>query len=201
MSARFLEVKKQLSKDPIMAKLIEQFGPIEITKYDNVFQHIVESIIGQQLSEKAGTTITNRFKALFPDILFPLPADILALEDQLIRNCGISFSKISYIKGLSQAVLDKTLELEKLDGLSNEEVANELTKIKGIGMWTAEMVMMFTLGRENVFSYGDVGLRNAINRLYSIEKNDVVKMQSIVEKWSPYKTYACRYLWKSLDIK
>jgi DNA-3-methyladenine glycosylase II len=99
-------------------------------------------------------------------------------------------------------VLDKTIHLEKLDKLSNEEIIRELTQVKGIGPWTAEMFLMFSLKREDVFSHGDLGLRNAIQKIYGFkEKPTIQQVEKIIKKWSPYKTYACRILWKSLMIK
>ena len=109
--------------------------------------------------------------------------------------------KVKYIKDLAQKTLDKTLDLSKLTNMTDGDVLTELTKVKGIGPWTAEMFLMFTLGREDVFSHGDLGLKNAIKKLYGFKKDPSKKqVEKIVNKWSPYRTFACRILWKSLEI-
>jgi DNA-3-methyladenine glycosylase II len=158
----------------------------------------VESIVSQQLSVKASDTIWKRFKKLFGKKKIT-PDNLLKIEDEQIRAAGISYSKIKYMKGLSTMILKNELNLSAISTLSNEEVLLELTKVKGIGPWTAEMILMFSLGREDVFSLGDIGLRNAIAKLYNIDRDDLKKVEKISETWKPYRTYAARYLWKSLD--
>ena len=126
----------------------------------------------------------------------------MKIPDQKIRDAGLSWAKVKYLKDLADKVKNKVIHLEKLDTLSNEEVITELTKVKGIGPWTAEMFLMFTLGREDVFSHGDLGLKNAIKKLYGFKKDPTRKqVEKIIARWTPYKTYACRILWKSLEIK
>jgi DNA-3-methyladenine glycosylase II len=182
--------------DPILYKAI--FGPVTLTKTTDYFAHLCEAIISQQLSEKAGSTIWNRFVALFPDKKIT-PELVLAMPDEKIRAVGPSRSKISYLKNL--AMHTKLLDLQTLGDMKNEDVVIELTKVKGIGPWTAEMFLMFALGRPDVFSFGDLGLRNAIKKLYKLKKDPTKKqMEKITKKWSPYRTYACRILWKSLEL-
>lgn len=191
-----------LKKDPVMKSIIEQYGEIEVREVntDIIFQDIIETILGQQLSNKAANTIINRFKALFPKAKkFPTEKQILAMPDEKIRSCGTSWSKIKYIKNVAAASLDGSLELHRIPSLSDEEVYETLVKIKGIGSWTAEMILMFTLGREDIFSVGDVGLQNAMAKHYKIKKGDVKKMLKKAETWRPFRTLAARYLWKSLD--
>ena len=168
---------------------------------DDYFKSLCGEIIGQQLSSKAADTIYARFEKLFNGKKIT-PKDALKLQDQNLRNAGMSWSKVKFIKDLAQKVLEKNLQLDKLDKFSDELVMAELMKVKGIGPWTAEMFLMFTLQREDVFSHGDLGLRNAIKKLYKFQKEPTKKqIEKIVEKWKPYRTYACRILWKSLELK
>jgi DNA-3-methyladenine glycosylase II len=188
-----------LSKDKVLGSFISQYGPLDpILPSKNIFEDIVDSIVSQQLSVKAANTIFTRFKNLFDD-KFPTPDKILSISDEDIRNCGISYSKIKYIKLLSQAIVDKTFIPEKLFNLSDSEVKVKLIALKGIGEWTAEMILIFSLGREDIFSMGDIGLRNAVAKLYGVNRDDLEKIKQISEVWSPYRSYASRYLWKSLD--
>jgi DNA-3-methyladenine glycosylase II len=169
-------------------------------KPDDPFIDLIESIISQQLSIKAADTIFNRFKKLFPKEKIT-PIYLLKLNDKKIRECGISFSKIAYIKGIAQAIVNKEIDFIKLEKLDDEEVIQELVKLKGIGIWTAEMYLMFTLGRPDVFSAGDLGLQNAMIKLYKLEKKP--KKETLIEissKWSPYRTIASRILWRSNDL-
>jgi DNA-3-methyladenine glycosylase II len=185
--------------DPILGKVIDRVPPITLTYRSNYFQTLVESIIGQQLSEKAADTIITRFRGLFSDNDFPQPQEILALPDTAIRNVGISFSKISYIKDLARQTDSGVLNFEDINKMSDEEVIGHLTAVRGIGRWTAEMFLMFALGRPDVFSYGDLGLKNAIKKLYQLHDHPTEKeADRISAKWQPYRTLACRYLWKSL---
>ncbi len=194
-----MNYRSHLQKDKILAAVMNDYdvlpAPIPTT---DLFSDIVSSIVGQQLSTKAADTIWNRFKLLFGRKKIT-PKHVLQLTDEEIRGVGVSYSKVKYIKGLAQMITDREVDLELLPTLSDKEVIDTLTKVKGIGPWTAEMILMFSLGREDVFSYGDLGLRSAIAKLYGIDRDDIASMQLIVEKWSPYRTYASRYLWKSLD--
>lgn len=186
--------------DPILHSVIADIPPVTIPKRTDYFVVLCEAIINQQLSEKAGDTIWNRFIALFPKSKVT-PDAVLALSDAKIRTVGTSWSKISYIKNLATHVQQKTIHLPKLSDMINEEVIREVTKIKGIGPWTAEMFLMFFLGREDVFSYGDLGLRNAIKRLYKFKRDPTRKqMEKIVNRWTPFRTWAARILWKSLEL-
>lgn len=164
------------------------------------FVDLIESIVSQQLSIKAADTIFGRFKNLFPKGKIT-PGQTLKLPDEKIRECGISFSKIKYIKGIAQEIIDKKLNLKSFEKKSDEEVISELVKLKGIGQWTAEMFLMFTLGRSDVFSAGDLGLQNAMIKIYKLEKPKKEELLIISEKWSPHRTIASRILWKSLESK
>ena len=190
-----------LSKDPVMKKLIDTHGELDWDwEVKDIFTAIVGEIISQQLSGKAADTIEGRFKKLLKQPDLYSPQEILKLENEVIRSqAGISYAKIKYIKGLSQAVIDKTINLDAIELLSNEEALVQLTQLKGIGPWTAEMLLMFTYKRPDVFSLGDAGLRKAISILYKIDRSDGVAILKLSERWKPYRTFASRYLWKSLD--
>jgi len=186
--------------DPLLYAIAIKIKLEERNKSTDYFVDLVESIISQQLSIKASDTIFGRFKKLFPKEKIT-PEETLRLDDAKIRECGISFNKIKYIKGISEAVVEKQIDLDKLDSLTNEEVILELVKLKGIGQWTAEMFLMFCLGRPDVFSTGDLGLQNAIIRLYKLDpKPKKEKLLEISSAWTPYRTTASRILWRSLEL-
>ncbi|MCL5435033.1 MAG: DNA-3-methyladenine glycosylase [Patescibacteria group bacterium] len=183
--------------DPILNKLHKKYGPHKFEdRSEKLYEELVESIIGQQLSGKAADTIFKRFLALFNN-KFPTPEKLMKTDDEKLRSAGMSYSKAAYIKNIAKAFKEKQLEVKKIKKLSDEEVRKELTKIKGVGNWTAEMILIFTLKREDVFSLGDAGLRHAIKNLYKIEKEkDILKLS---ENWKPNRSFACWYLWRSLE--
>ncbi len=191
-----------LKKDPIFKKLIQNYDlPAfsQRTKTDDLFAALVRAIVNQQLSGKAADTILQRFKNLYKPKSFPTPLQVIKTSDEKLRACGLSYSKIKYIKGLALAVHEKTLDLQSLVDLSDEEVIFELTKLKGIGKWTAEMILIFSLNRPDVFSLGDLGICTAVSRLYNVDRKNIKKIEKISLKWSPYRSIACWYLWRSLD--
>ncbi|HRN96246.1 MAG TPA: DNA-3-methyladenine glycosylase [Candidatus Levybacteria bacterium] len=189
---------KHLSQDPIMKQLIDTYE-LPGWSYDkNLFLELVESIIGQQLSVKAADTITRRFKEAVGSET-PTPEQILAIDDDTLRAAGNSYSKIKYIKGICVAVVNKEIDFESFRNMEDEEVITELIQLKGVGRWTAEMFLMFSFGREDVFSLGDLGLRNAVARLYNVDRDDLKAIEEISIQWKPYRSLASRYLWKSLD--
>lgn len=186
--------------DPVLYDAALKIQLEKMTKSKDLFIDLVESIISQQLSIKASDTIFNRFKKLFKNEKIN-PKDLLKIPDQKIRDCGISFSKIKYIKGIADEIVNNNLNLDKLDKLTDEEVIQELVKLKGIGNWTAKMYLMFTLDRPDVFSTGDLGLQNAIIKLYKLDNKPTKEMLlELSRKWSPYRTTASRILWRSLEI-
>lgn len=189
---------RHLKKDLVLSEIIKQYKIEESNSSVDLYQDLIDSIISQQLSGKAAATIFGRFKLLFGK-KFPTPKQILKMPDDKIRACGISYSKIRYIKGICQAIEDNTLNIKKISTLSDEEVIIELTKLKGVGRWTAEMILIFSLRRPDVFSVGDLGLRTAVSKLYKIEREDRAKIEELAKKWSPYRSLAARLLWKSLE--
>ncbi len=184
--------------DPIIKNLKKKFGELQWSEEKDLFKALVEAIISQQLSIRASDTIFGRFKDLFGK-KFPTPRQILSTPDNKLRSAGLSGAKVKYVKSLSEFIETKQLVLENLSNLSDEEVIIELTRVKGIGKWTAEMVLIFDLRRPDVFSLGDLGLRKAVSRLYSVDINDLAKIEEISLRWKPYRSTAARYLWKSLD--
>jgi DNA-3-methyladenine glycosylase II len=192
---------KELSqKDPILAKVIRDVGEIEWKEDESYFYSLVSSIVSQQLSTKAADTIWKRFVALLPDGK-TTPESVVTLEDQLIRDAGISWSKIKYIKDLAEKTLSSGILFEQFEIMTEEEIIEELIKVKGIGRWTAEMFLMFNMQRPDVFSYGDLGLRRALQNLYNLDHEPTVAEADIIsEVWRPYRTIASRYLWRSLEV-
>lgn len=186
--------------DPVLYSIAIKIKLEERGKSEDYFIDLVESIISQQLSIKAADTIFGRFKKLFPKEKIT-PEYLLTIDDQKVRKCGISFSKIKYIKGIAQAIIDKQIDLKALEKMSDEDVILELVRLKGIGLWTAEMYLMFSLKRPDIFSAGDLGLQNAIIRIYNLDKKPKKeKLLEISAVWAPYRTTASRILWKSLEI-
>ncbi len=192
--------QKHLSKDTILKALIDRFGAINYKPPPDRFTNLVSEIIGQQLSSKAANTIYSRFLTLFPNKKFT-PDLILAEPLEKLRGIGTSWAKARSLHDLSQKVLAKTIQLDKLDSLSDEEVIAHLTQVKGIGRWTAEMKLMFTLQRPDILPLDDVGIQNAFVKHYRFKKDKRLKtkMLKTAKSWRPYRTIACWYLWKSLD--
>jgi DNA-3-methyladenine glycosylase II len=187
-----------LQKDKILSEIIITNEQPIFSREINVYLDILDSIVSQQLSVKAAATIFKRFLAVFSTPI-PIPEEILAKSEAELRAVGLSYQKIKYVKSLAQAVKDKTLIIENLAKLSDEAVIAELTKIKGIGRWTAEMILIFSLARQDVFSLGDLGLRNAVARAYGVDRDDLKAIEKISQQWSPHRSLASRYLWKSLN--
>ncbi len=189
---------QHLSQDPVMKKLMDIYTLPGWSYKKNLFLELLASIIGQQLSVKAGDTIEKRFLALF-ETSGPTPENIIKVPDDTLRACGLSYGKIKYIKGVCEAVITGKMDFESLRNLPDEEVVERLIVLKGVGRWTAEMFLMFSFGREDVFSLGDLGLRNAVAKHYGVDRDNLKKIEEISQQWKPYRSLASRYLWKSLD--
>ena len=186
--------------DHLLYSVLKKIADFELTYSHNYFAHLCDSIISQQLSEKVGTVLYERFKLLFLDTDIT-PLHLLALSDETIRTIGTSRNKVVFMKDLAQKVLDKTINLEKINLKTNEEIMQELTQVKGIGPWTVEMFLMSGLAREDIFSLGDLGLKRAIQKLYSFsEEPTKIQMLEISQRWKPYRSYASRILWQSLSL-
>lgn len=168
---------------------------------DGLFTSLCWSIVNQQLSKKAAETIFGRFKLLFKNKKVE-PKQLSKFKIEQLRKVGISYQKVSYLQDLAKKVLDKEVELEKFKKMKDEQIIDALIKVKGIGKWTAEMFLMFALGREDVFSYGDLILRTRVEQLYFKNKKPTIEqVGKITIKWSPYRTYASRILWIGNRIK
>jgi DNA-3-methyladenine glycosylase II len=188
------------SADPVMAAMIERWGPLHLTRTDDYFFTLVDAIASQQLSSKAAATIVGRIRALVPSKERIEPSDILALPDQALRDAGLSWSKVSYIKDLAARVDSGQVHLGRISEMEDEEIINELVAVKGIGRWTAEMFLIFSLARPDVLAVDDLGIRAGIKRLYSLpEMPKPPQMREIGEPWRPYRSYASLYLWRSAD--
>lgn len=195
---------RHLKKDKILEPVIRKYGPVELSTNRNVFWYLCSSIISQQLSVSAARTIKSRFLNLNENKI-PLPEELLRIETEMMRQAGLSEAKSCYLKNVASFAIDKGLTYGKLNKMENEEVIEYLTEIKGVGRWTVEMVLMFSLGREDVFPVDDGGIIAAMKNLYGISSPDkkkrITQMQKIAENWVPYRSYACMYLWKFKDGK
>ena len=190
---------KHLKKDRKLAKVIDQVGIYNLPITENPYESLVEAIITQQLSGKAADSISARFRDIYGK--FPKPADVLKTSDGKLRKAGLSYMKVSYIKDLSNKVESKELRLSHMKNLTDEEVIEQLTIVKGIGRWTAEMFLIFSLGRQDVLPVGDLGLKKGIQRLYSLsELPEKEEMEKIAQKWRPYRSVATWYLWRNLSF-
>jgi DNA-3-methyladenine glycosylase II len=185
--------------DPRMAALIERIGPYKMTYREPDFWALTRSIAGQQLNVKAASTIFARFEAACGD-KGVTPERVLALRETTLRKAGLSGQKSSYIRDLARHVKGGEIVFAELPALPDEEVIARLTKVKGIGVWTVEMFLMFALRRTDVLPVGDYGIRAAMQRLYDLpEMPKSAEMHSIAAAWKPWRTVACWYLWRSLD--
>ena len=189
------------SVDGLLFSVYERVAPISITLIPQSFERLCDAIVSQQLSTKVADVIFGRFKNLFPKGEI-LPLFLLAIPNDVLREIGISNAKVSYLKDLADHVMRKSLVLEDLTNMDDEMVIKTLTKVHGIGRWTAEMFLIFSLGREDIFSFGDLGLRRAIQKIYGYKKEPTLaQMQELSQNWEPYRTWASIILWKSLSLK
>ena len=189
-------------RDPVLRDLIRRFGPCGLARSqrEDPFVAMVEAIVWQQLSTRAAATIYGRVLALLPNGGALTPAALLAVEPDALRGAGLSRAKAAYIRDLAAKVMDGAVHLGRLASLDDERVIAELTQVKGIGRWTAEMFLMFRLHRPDVMPVGDLGIVNAIRRAYRLRKAPTpARMLRIAEAWRPYRSVACWYLWESLD--
>lgn len=195
-----LGIEHIAKNDMRLAELIRTYPQPTFRPHTDYYRELVESIISQQLSVKAAATIYRRFVDSFGHI--PEPDEILTRDDTELRAVGLSGQKTRYIKDLAAKVLAGEVQFDHLDQLSNEEIVAELTAVKGVGEWTVHMFLMFCMGRFNVLPVGDLGIKNAVQRLYSLEATPVPDdIREIAAKngWKPYESVASWYLWKSLE--
>jgi len=187
--------------DPVLARVIESVGAcrIRLTTDGSHFQALTRSIVFQQLSGKAASTILSRVQALFPNGV-PTPEAVLAASDEQLRAAGLSRQKIAYLRDLSSKVQTGALPLDAVETMTDDDLIEHLVQVKGIGRWTAQMFLMFRLGRRDVLPELDLGIQNAIKRAYRMRKRPTPKqVKRIGAKWAPHSSVACWYLWRSLD--
>ena len=193
-----------MAADPVMEAIVERVGPLDLEartrgRPDDSYGALVRSITGQQLSVKAARTIYLRVADLYGGRT-PTPAELIATDPDDLRAAGLSYAKAAYLRDLAERVEDGRLELERFPELDDATVSAELTAIKGVGQWTADVFMMFHLGRQDVLPVGDLGIRNAAELEYGLRKlPSPDRLKRLARPWRPYRTLACVYLWESLD--
>jgi DNA-3-methyladenine glycosylase II len=192
--------------DPVLARLLDENGPPDVRRDpsrpapDDHYGALVRSIVGQQLSVLAARSIYRRLMEFFGGHT-PSPNEVLAADpDEMRLAAGLSRAKTTFLRSLAEHVISGELELERLDDLPDDEVMAELVAVKGIGEWSAHMFLMFQLDRPDVLAVGDLGIRRAVERAYDLEaRPTAAELTSLGEPWRPYRTVACRILWRSLD--
>jgi DNA-3-methyladenine glycosylase II len=186
-------------KDPVLARIIRSTGPIRFELDDDHYEAIVGSIIFQQLAGSAARAILNRFKELYGGRL-PSPREYLSTDTGRLRSSGLSPQKISYIKDLAERLENGRLDLKRLEELSDEEAMRELDAVRGIGRWTAEMFLLFKLGRTDVLPVNDLGLRKAAKNAYRLRKlPSREKFEQLAMNWHPYSSISTLYLWRTTE--
>lgn len=193
-----------MRRDPILAAIIARYGPCRLgtAVSSDIFSGLVQAIVSQQLSTKAAATIYGRVRALLPPDAGPTPAALLGVAEDALRAAGLSRQKISYVRDLSQRALDGFLPTDRLGSMTDEEVIETVTKVKGIGRWSAEMILIFRLLRPDILPVGDLGIVKAVQKAYGLRKPPTPeRLLKIGERWRPYRSVASWYLWASLDNK
>jgi DNA-3-methyladenine glycosylase II len=187
--------------DPVLAELIRRVGPCTLKLQTRRFESLARAIIAQQISGAAAKSIWGRLNtALHPRRV--TPEALARIDDPTLRGCGISPQKLGYLRDLQARVLAKDVRLQRLHHLPDDEIIENLVRVKGIGVWTAQMFLMFSLGRLDVLPHLDLGIRAAIQRLYELpELPDRATCEQTAVPWRPYATIACWYLWRSVDTK
>ena len=188
------------ANDPILRNVIQQVGPCQLKLQPGRFHSLVRSIISQQISGHAARSIRQRLE----DLVAPMKVSAQTMNSltvQRLRSVGLSQQKATYIKDLARKVANDELQLNQIGRLSDEKVIEQLTQVNGIGRWTAQMFLMFCLGRPNVLPYDDLGIRSALRKMYDLDDlpNKAI-CQEIAQPWRPYATIACWYCWRSLDL-
>lgn len=201
MSAEKEQIKKILASDPALRPLVEQLPFPENQEDRNLYFDLIRTIAFQQLSGKAAQTIFNRFLDLFEN-QWPHPEKLVEMDSAPLRGAGLSQQKSDYVRNIAAFFLEQNLLERNWHDMDDESILHTLTRIKGVGVWTAEMILMFTLNRPDIFPADDLGIQTAISRLYGIAetgKERKNQMIAIAENWRPYRTYASKFLWKYLD--
>ncbi len=196
-----MEYIAHLSKDQQLKKLIEQHGTLQLKRQRNLYLYLCYSIMSQQLSTKVASIIRKRFIDIYGGE--PTAGQVVETPFEKLRAIGLSNAKVNYVQNVARFEMERGMGHQKLFRMSNEEVIEYLTQIKGVGRWTTEMLLMFALCREDVFALDDLGLQQAVIKLYDLKhrKKKIMlnRILKISEQWSPYRTYASMYLWKWKD--
>ncbi len=195
------KIIQHLSKDPILKKLIKECPPPAFRKSAGLYPDLLRSIVGQQLHGKAAETIHGRFLNLFRNRT-PKAKKITTIDKETLRSVGLSRQKASYIQNVSAFFLKEKIENSDLDDMDDEAIIEYLTQIKGVGRWTVEMILMFSLRRPDVLPLDDLGIRNGIVTQYGLTETGRAlkqRMTEVAEPWRPYRSYGCWYMWRSLE--
>lgn len=179
--------------DPAMSDMIDIVGPYRLKTRRNRYWSLIESIVSQQLSGAAADSVLSRLRAMYPGRT-PRPQDVASTPDEQLRLAGLSRMKVSYVKDISERVADGRMRMRRFAGMTDEQVIEELVEIRGIGVWTAQMFLIFSLGRLDVLPLGDLGIRRGFEIVYGITGES--KMKRHAEMWRPFRTVASWYLWK-----
>ncbi len=184
-----------------MKAIIKKTGKLDPVKNTNLYFSLLQSITNQQLSTKAGDTIFGRFLDLFPERK-PLPEKVIKINIEKLRAAGLSYAKVGYLKNIAEFSLTHGLEYRKLNKMDDDALMEYLTSIKGVGRWTAEMILMFTVNRPDILPVDDIGIRNEMKKMYGIDgegKKLIEQMNLVATPWKPYRSLACRHLWRHRD--
>lgn len=197
-----LEAVKQhlIASDAILAQVVAQVGDPQMNCESDAWRALTSSIIGQQVSVHAARAIRNRFAAIENARDFPTPQFVIDASDETLRAVGLSRNKVLSVRDLARHISDGLIDFAQFDSMSDDEIITALIPVRGIGRWTAEMFLIFSLGREDVLAVDDLGLKNAMKKLYDLEEAPTsTRMREIAEPWKPFRSVASWYLWRSLD--
>lgn len=189
-----IDPNNALREDPVLAPLVDEHGPITVEPHPEPFERLVTSIVNQQLSGQSAAAIRGRLTERFE----LTPAALLAADEAALRETGLSGSKVEYVRSVAEAYQDGRIHPGRFEGLADEDVIEALTEVRGVGVWTAKMFLMFVLGREDVFPVEDLGIRRGMEALFGDDIGRAWMVDRAAE-WAPYRTYASRYLWRAVD--
>lgn len=196
--AAVIHLQQEASIQPLLA----QIEMPDFTPSGRIYYDLLESIVSQQLSVKVADVIFKRFISLFPDN-YPHPDLVIAIEFEKLRGVGLSGQKAGYLQNVAKFALENDLEKTDWASMSDDEIISFLTQIKGVGKWTVQMLLMFTLARPDIFPVDDLGIQQGMKRLFKIEEQNArllkIRMTELAEPWRPWRTVACRYLWRWKD--
>lgn len=191
-----LEVLK--NNDPILKQYIDKYGMIKREVTDDLYTSLISSIVSQQISLKAAITVFDRLTNIVKEYI---PENILKIDDNTLQECGLSFRKVTYIKNASTFFIENKDFIKNINKYSNEEIIEKMTIISGVGVWTVEMLLIFTLQRKNVISYNDLAIRKSMEKIYKIDKLSKKEFDSITKHYDPYQSIASLYIWNAAHVE